>query len=58
MIVMDCPACGCLHPVVFDGHAGIDGDNVCDCNVAGRIELSNVQDARLREVVFVERSCE
>lgn len=52
--VFDCPACGDLHPVHFDGYAGIDGDDVCDCPVAGRLELSGI-DGVLREVVAVVR---
>ena len=54
--VLDCPACSCLHPIFFDGYAGIDGDDVCDCPVAGRIELSSLDDDRiqLREVVSIE----
>jgi hypothetical protein len=52
--VLDCPVCGCLHPVYFDGYAGIDGDDVCDCPVAGRLELTDI-DGRLREVVSIVR---
>jgi hypothetical protein len=31
--VVSCTECGDLHPVYFDGYAGIDGDDVCDCPV-------------------------
>jgi len=51
--VLDCPVCGDLHPVHFDGYAGIDGDHVCDCPVAGRLELADVPDGELRDVVVV-----
>lgn len=56
--VADCPACGHLHPVHFDEFAGIDGDDVFDCPVAGRVELSDVEamEDRItyREVVSVD----
>jgi hypothetical protein len=55
--VLDCSVCRCLHPVFFDGYAGIDGDDVIDCPVAGRLELSDVDHPCLREVVSVE-ACE
>jgi hypothetical protein len=55
--VLDCLACGDLHPVFFDGYAGIDGDDVCDCPVAGRIELSDLDKIKLREVVSVQTDC-
>ena len=51
--VFDCPACGALHPVYFDGYSGIDGDYVCECPVAGRLELSDEPDGMYREVVSV-----
>ena len=53
MIVLDCRYCGCLHPVNFDMYAGIDGDDVADCQVADRLELSRELNTRLREIVSV-----
>lgn len=49
--VVDCGACGSLHPVFWDGYAGIDGDHVYDCPVVGRKELG---ECTLRTVVSVE----
>jgi hypothetical protein len=54
-IVGDCPTCGALHPVYFDGYAGIDGDDVMDCPVAGKLELSDLDHVPLREVVSIKR---
>jgi len=51
--VLDCPACGALHPVHFDSYAGIDGDYVTDCPVDGRLELSDEPHTKFREVVSV-----
>ena len=48
-IVINCPACGDLHPVYFDERAGIDGDAVYDCQVAGR--QSTTTGDSFREVV-------
>jgi hypothetical protein len=53
--VVSCTECGDLHPVYFDGYAGIDGDDVCDCPVAGKLELADMPYVRLRELVVVER---
>lgn len=54
--VIDCGACGALHPVCFDGYAGLDGDDVYECPVVGRVELSSLEGERvvLREIVSVE----
>lgn len=53
--VVDCPVCGDLHPVYFDGYAGIDGDDVCVCPVAGKLEMSDMSTETLyREVVSVD----
>ena len=55
--VADCPACGHLHPVHFDEFAGVDGDDIFDCPVVGRVELTAVEIAgsriHLREVVSI-----
>ena len=44
--VVSCPECGDLHPV----YAGID---VCDCPVAGRLELEGLPRTSFRELVVV-----
>jgi hypothetical protein len=49
--VAKCPACGDLHPIHFDGYAGIDGAHVFDCPVAGRLEISD--SLKLQELVSV-----
>jgi|HubBroStandDraft_1064217.scaffolds.fasta_scaffold190185_3 hypothetical protein len=51
MMVVDCPVCGNLHPVRFDGYAGIDGDYVTDCPECGSMELIDFPNAHLRQVV-------
>ncbi len=49
--VVSCPECGDLHPV----YAGIDGDDVCNCPVGGRIELEGLPRTSFRELVVWNR---
>ena len=56
--VVECPACGELHPIRFDPRAGTGGEQVWLCHEAGKMVLSEEPRASLRDVVYVQEQQE